>query len=616
MDELRHTLPNYLITPLFLFLLFGGLIGIFTFVYLHRFKKTPGVKFWMLWQIATSLWAFTYAFEFAATDLETKIMWSKFSYFGIVYCSLSFFFFSLKFSSSDRFLNKKFIIAMFSIATLFLISPFTNDLHHLHWKSYSINPETNATSYVYGPFFWVIFTFSYVTLFSGIVNISRLFYKSSSFHRQKILLLFIASLLPPIGNVIYVFHMNPIPGFDWTPFTFLFTGILIAINISRFKMFELVPFARNKLIDIMPDAILIVDSSLRIADYNASFRKLIESDEENLIGKVINEVIPQRDSLITEIIKYDESQNEISREINGKLLYFDVQTTVLFDHNKQQTGRLVMLKDITHRIYAEENIREANIRLTSEIQEKEKLIEDLDAFSHTVAHDLKNMLGAIVSVSDMIQSNFDEYSKEYVLELNDIILSSATKTIHITNELLTLASVRQEEINPHPVNMKKIISDSVTRLKDMINEKSAQLILPDIWPDVLGYEAWLEEIWINYLSNAIKYGGTPPVIQFGWELLNGNKAKLWIKDNGKGISEAEIEVLYTKFTRLDPHKRIEGNGLGLSIVKRIVEKLNGEVGVESQNIPGKGSKFYFVLPIAKNTEALPDFGYYKEITLY
>jgi PAS domain S-box-containing protein len=599
MGSLHLTISEYIISPLFLLLIIGGLIGMLTFFFLLRFKKIPGVKYWLIWEVAASVWAFTYAFEFAATDIETKMVWSKFSYFGIVYCALSFFFFSLKFSSSDRFLSKKFIIAMFSVATLFLFSPFTNELHHLHWKSYTINPETNAMNYVYGPFFWVIFTFSYLTLFSGIITISRLFFKLSSFHRRKILLLFIASLLPPIGNLIYVFRINPLPGFDWTPFTFLLTGILIAINISRFKMFDLVPFARNKLIDILPDAILIVDSSLRIADYNASFRKLIDSDEENLIGKIINEVVPHRDALILEIIKHDEYQTEISHEINGKLRHFEVQTTALFDQNKEQTGRLVMLKDITHRIHAEETIREANIRLTSEIQEKEKLIEDLDAFSHTVAHDLKNMLGAIVTASDLIQSNVDEYSKEDLIELNSIIHSSATKTIHITRELLTLASVRQEEINPHPVNMKRIISDSVTRLKAMIDEKSAQLILPDTWPEVLGYEAWLEEIWINFLSNAIKYGGTPPVIQFGWELLDGNKAKLWIKDNGKGISEAEIGVLYTKFTRLDPHKRIEGNGLGLSIVKRIVEKLNGEVGVESANIPGEGSTFYFVLPLAE-----------------
>ena len=452
-------------------------------------------------------------------------------------------------------------------------------------------------NYVYGPFFWIIFAFSYLTLFAGIINISRLFFKLSSFHRRQILLLFIASLLPPIGNLIYVFHLNPVPGFDWTPFTFLFTGILIAINISQFKMFDLVPFARNKLIDILPDAILVVDKSLRIADYNASMRKLIDSDEKELIGKRIEEIVPHRDKLINEIIEHAEFQTEISREINGELHYFDLNTTTLFDHNKEQTGRLVMLKDITHRIQAEETIREANIRLTTEILEKEKLIVDLDAFSHTVAHDLKNMLGAIVSASNLIKSSFDSFPKEDILELNDLINLSATKTMHITKELLTLASVRQQEIKTRPVNMQKIVLDSIKRLKDMIDESNAKISLPEAWPKVLGYEAWLEEIWINYISNAIKYGGTPPVIEFGSEILKDDKAKFWIKDNGKGLSEDEMGILFNKFTRLNTIKA-EGHGLGLSIVKRIVEKLNGEVGVESANIPGEGSTFYFILPLA------------------
>jgi len=112
-------------------------------------------------------------------------------------------------------------------------------------------------------------------------------------------------------------------------------------------------------------------------------------------------------------------------------------------------------------------------------------------------------------------------------------------------------------------------------------------------------EAWLEEVWINFISNAIKYGGTPPAMYIGWDKVPGNKAIFWIEDNGNGISEGDIKKLYSKFTRLEAHQKVEGNGLGLSIVKRIVEKLNGEVGVESANIPGEGSKFYFILPLAE-----------------
>lgn len=590
---------SYTFSPLFFLLLIGCLIGIATFIFLLRYRKSAGVKYWLIWQVAISIWAFTYAFEFAATDIDTKILWSKFSYLGIVYCTLSFLFFSLEFSSQTRFLTKKIVAGLYSFATILLISPFTNDFHHLHWRSYSINPETNATDYVYGPFFWVVFVFSYLTLIIGIINIVVLFFRLSDYYKRQIYLLLIASVLPPAGNLIYVFHVNPVPGFDWTPFTFLITGILIAINISQFKFFDLVPFGRNKLIDILPDAILILDNSMRIADYNPAMRNLIETTDKELNGQRIEKYFPHREYLMKDVLSHDEFRTELSREINGEMMVFDFQSTTLYDHNRQHIGRLLVLKDITLRVRADEKIKEANIRLINEIQEKEQLISDLDAFSHTVAHDLKNMLGAIVSASSLIRSGLNEMPRADLFKINDLISQAATKTVHITRELLTLASVRQQEIRPVSVNMQKVVLDSLTRLNDMIQGKNVKIVLPENWPVALAYEAWLEEVWINYISNALKYGGNPPEIEIGSEILPDNRVKYWIKDNGKGLADDEMVLLFHKFTRLDT-LRAEGNGLGLSIVKRIVEKLNGTVGVESKNIPGEGSTFYFILPLVQS----------------
>jgi signal transduction histidine kinase len=205
------------------------------------------------------------------------------------------------------------------------------------------------------------------------------------------------------------------------------------------------------------------------------------------------------------------------------------------------------------------------------------------------------MLGAIVSASNLIKMGIDDMSREDLLEINDLIRQSATKTMHITRELLTLASVRQQEVKLTKINMQRIVLEAMNRLNDMILENNAKVVVPATWHDVLGYEGWIEEVWINYISNAIKYGGTPPVIHMGSEVIADQKVKFWIKDNGKGLSAEDMALLFNKFTRLDT-LRAEGHGLGLSIVKRIVEKLHGEVGVESKNIPGEGCTFYFILP--------------------
>jgi PAS domain S-box-containing protein len=596
MNNSGSIVAHYIISPLFLLLLIGGFLGIITFLFLLRFRKTDGVKYWLVWQVACVIWAFTYALEYSATTLETKILWSKFSYFGIVYGPVSFLLFSLAFSSKFNYLRKKYVILLYVFASLFIIFPFTNDFHHLHWRSYSINPATNATDYVYGPLFWIMTFFAYVALFMGIINIFMLYFRLSEFYKHQVTLLFISSLLPLVGNIIYVFHINPLPGFDWTPFSFLITGILIAVNIAHFKMFDLVPFARNKLINLIPDAILILDNSMRIADYNPAFKELVRAEHKDFLGMKINELWPHREQFIHEIILHDKYQFVASQEYNGQIRHFDSQSVTLFDQKKLPIGRLIMMKDITLRVNAEEKIKETNNRLVNEIHEKEKLIGDLDAFSHTVAHDLKSMLSAIVTASGLIKWSIDGISKPEILEINDLISQSATKTMYITSELLTLASVRQQEIKLVPVNMQKLVDESIARVADMIRERNAELHFPEDWPEVLGYEAWLEEVWVNYISNAVKYGGTPPIIHIGYDILPECKAKFWIRDNGKGLSEEEITMLFSKFTRLDTI-RAEGHGLGLSIVKRIIEKLNGEVGIESRNIPGEGSSFYFILSL-------------------
>jgi len=125
-----------------------------------------------------------------------------------------------------------------------------------------------------------------------------------------------------------------------------------------------------------------------------------------------------------------------------------------------------------------------------------------------------------------------------------------------------------------------------------------------VWPIAAGYAPWIEEVWANYLSNALKYGGDPPLIELGAAVeednVNNNGLPLirfWVQDNGDGLSEAQQERIFTPFERLD-QVRAKGHGLGLSIVQRIIEKLGGKAGVESSGEPGQGSTFYFTLDAA------------------
>ena len=181
---------------------------------------------------------------------------------------------------------------------------------------------------------------------------------------------------------------------------------------------------------------------------------------------------------------------------------------------------------------------------------------------------------------------------QHVLELE----KNTDRLNSIVEELLVLAGVRRQTITPRRVEMAAVVIESLGRVEHLIAQSGAQVGQPAAWPVVLGHGPWVAEIWTNYLSNAVKYGGQPPAIQLGADPVPERACvRFWVQDNGPGLTPEQQAALFQPFTRVT-QTRVEGHGLGLSIVRRIAEKLQGRAGVESQ--PGAGSRFWFELPAA------------------
>jgi signal transduction histidine kinase len=229
-------------------------------------------------------------------------------------------------------------------------------------------------------------------------------------------------------------------------------------------------------------------------------------------------------------------------------------------------------------------------------EERERLIVELDAFAHTVAHDLKNPLNYMMASGEMLENVLREMGDEDTQHLVKLILSGGRKMTSIINALLLLSSVRkQDEVPRETLEMGRIVEGACSRVQQLVERYAAEIIVPDTWPAAIGHAQWVEEIWDNFLSNAIKYGGQPPRVELGADKPVNGRVRFWVKDNGEGIPPDKQAHLFIPFTRLD-QASTKGHGLGLSIERRIVEKLNGQVGVESSL--GQGSCFYFTLPAA------------------
>ncbi len=221
--------------------------------------------------------------------------------------------------------------------------------------------------------------------------------------------------------------------------------------------------------------------------------------------------------------------------------------------------------------------------------------EELDAFARTVAHDLKDPLGLIVGFAELLESDLATMSTDALEKYLGIMASHGRKLTKIVDELLLLAMVRKTDVEVIPLDMESILAEVQLHLASLIQEHQARIEQPDVWPVALGHAPWVEQVWINYLSNAIKYGGRPPHIKLGATAQADGMVKFWIQDNGPGLTPEEQSRLFVPFTQL-AGGRAKGHGLGLSIVRRIVEKLGGQVGVYSDRVVGQGSVFTFTLP--------------------
>lgn len=231
-------------------------------------------------------------------------------------------------------------------------------------------------------------------------------------------------------------------------------------------------------------------------------------------------------------------------------------------------------------------------RLNAELEARN---EELDAFAHTVAHDLQASLTLIITLADTLHQYYTNLPKEEIQYYLQELAQNGHRLSNIIRELLLLASVRQQDVELKPLDMEEIVANAQKRLRGMINEYQAKIIMPPDWPQAQGYAPWVEEVWINYISNAVKYGGHPPQVELGATSQNDGVC-FWVRDNGDGLTADQQAQLFTPFTRLN-QIQAKGQGLGLSIVRRIVEKLGGKVGVESQGLPGQGSVFSFTLQI-------------------
>ena len=345
------------------------------------------------------------------------------------------------------------------------------------------------------------------------------------------------------------------------------------------------------LLESLAEGVIFIDEWGRIIFINDRMAKLTGYDKHEVIGQHMNLFIPYKLHQIhhfhvksffkaPKIRPMGKELELIAKRKDNST--FPVEISISFLDIKSGKLGIAFLTDITTRKKAEYELKKRN--------------QELDAFAHTVAHDLNSSLAGTTGCSEILTDPNYKLSKEEQDTYLKEIARSSRKMTHIISELLLFASMKKEDVDVVEINMKELIDSACDRLKYQIIEREVQLEISETISNCLGYSLWVEEIWLNFISNAIKYGGTNPKIKIYSSKTDNGYIKYSIEDNGEGVADELKGIIFNEHDK-NKDKLTKGTGLGLSIVNRIIEKLDGHLSLETKI--GQGSIFSFYLKALK-----------------
>jgi signal transduction histidine kinase len=598
--------------PILLFL--GGGLALLLTTVAQRRPEVPGVRTFAWLCAGMAVWCIAGGFHAVAATLPIKLFWAKVQYVGICSVPPLWLLFTAEYagvgwigrrrSNEDeadervapvRLLWPIGYVWALPIVTIALAA--TNEFHHAIWTRVAIQP-TGFTSYSHGWWFWLDAGYNYLLALGGTLLIAQAVRRSPPLFRGQLLAIIVAASLPWAGNLTYILHVFT-PGFDLTPLAFTASGALFAWALYSNHLFDLVPVARDMVVDSLGDAVIVVDPSRRILDMNATAQQLVHAPR-HWIGHSLDAAFP----LLA------ETKLESTAEAPGTLTlaagsetpsHYDVRVMPVRARSGRLAAWAVLLRDVSEqrRAAADRDAFEARA------QEQQRR-ESLSVLAGGLAHDFNNLLAGIVGNADLLAMQVPP-SSEMSSHVSAILLG-AQRAADLVSKMLAYAGERHGETGR--VDLDQLVREMLDLLRASAGRHCTIEYHGE--PAVIQCDpTQIRQVAMNLIINAAEAvdetTGTVTVtvgtsllsarhlagMKFGEEAAAGRYAFLEVRDNGCGMDEGTLRRIFQPFFTT----KTGGHGLGLAAVQGIVLGHRGAMRVESA--PGFGSRFCAWFPRAE-----------------
>ncbi len=583
---------NFTYNAYAIILLACGLATIILSNYIFR-KGGKAVQWFSLMMFSNSIWSIAYGLELASSSLSTIKFFINIEYLGIATLPLNWFLFCLHFCGKDCWYKKPLNLTLLLIVPIItILMVWTNQYHHLYYKNITVDtsgpfPMADIDTGLWYQFFTVYF---YLLLACGCYLILAKFRTSDPIYKKQNYSIIVAAFIPWIANFCYLLGYRPLGHVDITPFAFIVTSFLILIGIFRFKLFDIIPIAREKVLELMRDGFFVLDQQNRVIDYNKSIKKYIQLKKgKKLIGAALEDIFPDQPAFFERINAHAPGKMELNLVVNDENLFLEADILFLNDNKINSDFSIIKLQDLT-------DFRQDAIRAREQATELERLNQLKDRIFSIIAHDLRGPLVNLSEVLKMIandQITIDEFKTISPTLSKDIIYTTdlLENILHWSRSQLKGFGIKKEFFN-----LRNLIINEINYHLPAANLKKIQII-HDVFPGEMVFaDVLMIQIVIrNILNNAIKFCNENCEIHITAAYQKNTTMLVCIKDNGVGISEDMLSKLFKDeniSTRGTSNEK--GTGLGLIVCKDFMARNDGNIFVESK--VGQGAKFCISLP--------------------
>ncbi|RQH03292.1 sensor histidine kinase [Natrarchaeobius oligotrophus] len=526
----------------------------------------------MAWPLAVLLggaaaWALPYGLSIGATNPESVYLWNRIRYPGTVLVPVAYFVVATTYAGKTEWFSKRVYAALSVVPALTLVAMFTNPLHGYFWRSTTVVRANGASVVAFEPgaLFWLNLFYSYALVGAGLAMLAFVFVRSGAIYRKQSALLMIGGVVPLATNVVVNVVTETGSTIDFTTTALTISGGTFAVALFHFDLLDLRPVARDKLVEELDDAVIVVDRTDTVVDVNDVGRRVLDDPE---IGDPIADVLPDgSDGSLPETLASGDGEFVVRTE--GRTRIYRRRSTTLTDRFDRRTGRIIYFDDVTDLVEREQRISVLN---------------------RVLQHNVRNELSLVVGHLDSAAETATEPTAEHI----DAARESAMQVVDLSDKARTLERTITASGAREVVSVSTVVRRVLDDVRSTYPDATFEMAVPDepIRATVAS-EMLLEATLENLLENAVDHNDSD-VPQVAVRIdRTADSVHLSVRDDGSGIPDVERRVLHNLTeTPLD-----HGSGLGLWIAEWTATLSDGRLSISEHD--GGGALVTLSVPVAE-----------------